>query len=151
MSSPVEKDASKTGAEARLTAALRERGYRITSPRLAVYRALCELDGHSTPEEVHRTVNDRSAVSVPTVYAVLDLLDKLGLARRVSSVAGAARFDPRTDEHQHLVCSSCGLIEDLESSIDFEAVRSAASHGSFAADRVDLTVTGLCGRCASSA
>ena len=95
-------------AEERLVAALRARGQRVTSQRLVIGRLLRELDRHVTAEEVLRRAGERlPGMSLPTVYATLDLLADLGLARRVS-VGGPVLYDPRTEDHVHLRCRSCG-------------------------------------------
>src|SRR3954453_20782325 len=94
-------------ADARLTAALRERGQRVTSQRLVIHRLLRELDRHVTAGEVLRQAAERlPGMSLPTVYATLDLLTELGLARRVS-VGGPVLYDPRTEDHAHMGCRRC--------------------------------------------
>jgi len=84
--------------ESALATALRERGQRATPQRLAIARVLTDLDRHVTAEHVHAEVSARMpGVSLPTVYATLDLLEALGLARRVATEGGAVVYDPRTD------------------------------------------------------
>jgi Fe2+ or Zn2+ uptake regulation protein len=142
-----------TGAsqlDTRLTEALRERGNRVTPQRLAINRALHRLGRHATAEEVLRRVSNRvPGVSLPTVYATLELLDELGLARRVTAGEGPALFDPRTDPHHHAVCRRCGRVEDLDAPVRLDpAVRAARGRG-FRAAHAEVTVSGLCARCAS--
>src|SRR3954468_9719053 len=91
-------------AEARLVAALRARGQRVTSQRLVIGRLLRELDRHVTAEEVLRRASEQlPGVSLPTVYATLDLLTELGVARRVS-VGGPVLYDPRVAHPPALRC-----------------------------------------------
>ena len=81
---------------AELRAALRSRGMRVTPQRLAVHNALHDLGRHSTAEEVLERVHGTvPGVSLPTVYAALELLTDLGLALRVHA-GRAVRFDPRS-------------------------------------------------------
>src|ERR1044071_1388718 len=85
-----------------LTTALRARGMRVTPQRVVLHRALRELDRHVTADELLDAVADRLPnVSLPTIYATLDLLEELGMVRRVQR-AGTTLFDPRTDSHHHL-------------------------------------------------
>ena len=58
-----------------------------------------------------------SGVSLPTVYAGLELLADLGVALRVHA-GRAVRYDPRADPHHHLVCTDCGTVTDLEAEVD---------------------------------
>src|SRR3954468_13662576 len=130
-----------------LVNALRERGMRVTPQRVVVHRALRELDRHVTADELLDAVTDRlPSVSLPTIYATLELLDELGMVRRVQR-AGTTLFDPRVDSHHHLICTVCGSIEDLDSALDTAALeRAAAKHG-FEQERIEAVVHGRCAAC----
>jgi Fe2+ or Zn2+ uptake regulation protein len=130
-----------------LTEALRGRGMRVTPQRVVVHRALLELDRHVTADELLDAVGDRLPnVSLPTIYATLELLEKLGMVRRVQR-AGTTLYDPRTDEHHHLVCTSCGSIEDLEFDLDTDALERAAARRGFERERIEAVVHGRCAAC----
>src|SRR3954466_9610932 len=138
-------------AEARLVAALRQRGQRVTSQRLVIGRLLRELDRHVTAEEVLRRASEQlPGVSLPTVYATLDLLAELGAARRVS-VGGPVLYDPRVADHAHLRCRVCGRVEDLEVDVDTARALRAAKRAGFEAEGAELVVEGRCAACAAQA
>jgi Fe2+ or Zn2+ uptake regulation protein len=131
-----------------LSTALRERGQRVTPQRLAIARALRDLDRHVTAEHVFAEVSRRMpGVSLPTVYATLELLEELGLVRRVAGASGSVRYDPRTDEHHHLVCRRCGAVVDVDAPVDSDALLAAARATGFAPDRSQVVVSGLCAAC----
>ena len=131
-----------------LTTALRERGMRVTPQRVVVHRALRELDRHVTADELLDAVTERlPSVSLPTIYATLELLEELGMVRRVQR-AGTALFDPRTAPHHHLVCTSCGSVEDLEGELETSALERAAGRHGFKHERVEALVHGRCRDCA---
>ena len=69
--------------------------------------------------------------STPTVYAALDLLVDLGLARRIDAGAGAALYDARPEPHQHTVCRRCGRVDDLDGETDTAALQRAAAEAGF--------------------
>jgi Fe2+ or Zn2+ uptake regulation protein len=134
--------------ESTLASALRRRGQRVTPQRLAIARAFRELDRHVTAEAVYAEVSARMpGVSLPTVYATLDLLEQLGLARRVSAGTGSLVYDGRLDEHHHLVCRRCGAIADVDAPVDRRALLAAARERGFAADDAQVVVSGLCASC----
>ncbi len=134
-----------------LQAALRQRGMRVTPQRVVVHRALRELDRHVTADELLDAVAERLPnVSLPTIYATLELLEELGMVRRVQR-AGTTLFDPRTDSHHHLVCTSCGSIEDLDSGLDTDGLERAAARRGFEHERIEAVVHGRCESCRSSA
>jgi Fe2+ or Zn2+ uptake regulation protein len=130
-----------------LATALRERGMRVTPQRVVLHRALRELDRHVTADELLDAVGDRLPnVSLPTIYATLDLLEELGMVRRVQR-AGTTLFDPRTDSHHHLVCTVCGSIEDLDSDLNTDTLERAAARHGFEHERIEAVVHGRCARC----
>ena len=130
-----------------LELALHDRGMRVTSQRVIVHRALQELDRHVTAEELLESVSQRlPSVSLPTIYATLELLEELGMVRRVQR-AGTTLFDPRTDLHHHLVCSICGSIEDIDSELETRPLERAAGKHGFAPERIEAVVHGRCARC----
>src|SRR3954454_18324947 len=95
--------------------ALRARGQRVTPQRLVIHRILREQNRHVSVEEVQSLVSDRLPnVSLPTVYSTLELLEELGLVRRVGEIGGRVLFDSRLDDHHHAVCSNCGRTEDID-------------------------------------
>lgn len=136
-------------ADERCALALRGAGLRVTNQRIVVHRALSELGVHATAEEVLRQVGDRMpALSLPTVYAALDVLRTLGLCRRVDGAGGSTLFDPRTDDHAHFCCSGCGAVVDVDASLDAEPLLAAARAAGLQADGVAVTLAGRCGGCA---
>ncbi len=133
-----------------LCAALRERGQRVTPQRLTIARVVRELDTHVTAEQVLTAVSDRlPGVSLPTVYATLELLEDLGSVRRVSAGGGAVLYDPRTHPHHHVVCTRCGAVADIDAQLDDAAVIAAARDAGFQPERADTVVHGLCAACRS--
>ena len=124
---------------------------RVTPQRVVVHRALRELDRHVTADELLDAVTERlPSVSLPTIYATLELLEELGMVRRVQR-AGTTLFDPRTDPHHHLVCTSCGSVDDLDSALESDAVERAARRHGFEPERVEALVHGRCRECAQAA
>jgi Fe2+ or Zn2+ uptake regulation protein len=140
-----------TSPETQLTDALRARGQRVTSQRVVIHRALQELGRHASAEQLLDLVRDRlPGISLPTVYAALELFEELGLARRVSGgrrLGGPLLYDPRVDPHHHLVCRRCGRVEDLEAPLDAAAALEAARRQGWAPDDSELIVSGLCSSC----
>jgi Fe2+ or Zn2+ uptake regulation protein len=133
-----------------LTDTLRARSLRVTPQRLAVHAALQELGRHSTAEEVLERVHGTvPGVSLPTVYAALELLADLGLAARVQA-GRAVRFDPRTQPHHHFVCTACGAVTDLDADLELgPALARVRALGGEAAG-AEVTVRGRCAACAGA-
>jgi Fe2+ or Zn2+ uptake regulation protein len=132
----------------RLEERLRGRGHRVTSQRVLVYRTLCEGGRHLTAERVLDSVaRSLPRISLPTIYATLELLEEIGLVRRLSAGTGALLFESRTSSHSHAICRSCGTVIDIEDSpAKADALASAARAG-FAAEDAQVLVSGLCQDC----
>jgi len=127
---------------------LRARGQRVTSQRLVILRELRRRGRHATAEEIHRLVRDElPGTSTPTVYATLDLLVELALARRIDTGAGAALYDARTEPHQHMVCRRCGRVDDLDGEFDAKQVLRRANAAGFQPEGAELVISGLCPDC----
>ncbi len=131
-----------------LAEALRARGQRVTSQRIVINRVLREADRHLTAEEILDAVSPQLPnVSLPTVYATLDLFGDLGIVRRISAGDGPVLYDPRGEPHHHLVCRKCGRVEDLEQKLDLGPALRAAERSGFSPDDAELVVSGLCSDC----
>jgi Fe2+ or Zn2+ uptake regulation protein len=131
---------------------LRGRGLRVTSQRIVIHRALCSQTQHMTAEQVLEKVSDvLPGISLPTVYATLELLEDLGLVRRFGTGSGAVLFDSRVEPHGHTVCRHCGATADLDGGAFSEEVAERAAETGFIPDHTQLVVWGLCARCAANA
>ncbi len=134
--------------DAELTELLRERGLRATSQRVVMHRLLRDGNRHVSAEELLSEASDRlPGVSLPTVYATLELFEELGVVRRVNGGGGTLLWDTRADAHGHMICRRCGRIEDLETPLDLERARRRAARAGFQPDRAEVVVSGLCRRC----
>lgn len=132
-------------------AVLHARGQRATPQRYAILRELRALGRHATAEEIGRTVREHlPGTSVPTIYATLELLVELGLARRIDTGHGAAVYDGGTEPHQHMVCRRCGAVADVPGELDTRHLVGVASARGFRSEGAELVISGLCARCASA-
>jgi Fe2+ or Zn2+ uptake regulation protein len=135
--------------EKELKETLRRQGRRVTPQRVLIHRAISDLGRHATAEEVLERVSEQlPSASLPTVYATLELLEELGVLRRISTGVGPALWDPRLDGHHHMVCRNCGAVEDLNGKVELAGVVRAARRRGFRPDSTELVVSGLCARCA---
>jgi Fe2+ or Zn2+ uptake regulation protein len=132
-----------------LTELLRERDLRATSQRVVMHRLLRDHDRHVSAEELLSEAGEQlPGVSLPTVYATLELFEQLGIVRRVNGGGGTLLWDTRADAHHHMNCRNCGRIEDMETPLDLEGARRSAARSGFQPDRAEVVVSGLCADCA---
>jgi Fe2+ or Zn2+ uptake regulation protein len=145
---PLGRPIAPDATEQDLRRALRVRGHRVTEQRLVIRRVLSELNRHVSADEVRSAVGDRLPnLSMPTVYATLELFERLGIVRRVSVGGGIFLYDPRGDDHQHLVCRRCGMVEDLDVRLSAAPAIAAARRRGFAVSQSEIVISGLCRAC----
>ena len=127
-----------------------EKKLRYSQQREAVYNYLRSTCEHPSAEMVYDALKgEMPALSLATVYRNLKLLEELGLVRRVTSYAGSERYDACCGDHIHFLCRGCGRVEDVKSA-DAEGIRAAVTlPEGCTADKMDLTVTGLCSICST--
>ena len=141
---------SQTEADEELSERLRERGLRATSQRLVMNRLLRQSNRHLSAEQLLDEASEQlPGVSLPTVYATLELFEQLGIVRRVNGGGGTLLWDTRADAHHHMICRNCGRIEDMETPLDLERARRSAARSGFQPDRAEVVVSGLCASCAA--
>jgi Fe2+ or Zn2+ uptake regulation protein len=125
-----------------------ERGIRMTTQRLAVFQALAHDATHPTADSLYSILRKTMpALSLSTVYRILESLEQEKLIRRVSANDGLARYDARLAPHQHLVCRLCGRMTDLEDD-SFSLHRLSDIHfDGFIAEELDIRILGTCLDC----
>ena len=131
---------------------LRTAGQRFTANRRALVDVLADTP---RPLAVHDILSIRTDVPQSSAYRNLMVLELAGVVRRVSGADGFARFELAEDlmgHHHHLVCSSCGSVQDfdappqLERAVARTAERVAVETGFGIRDH-HLQLTGLCAAC----
>ena len=93
----------------------RKAGLRLTQQRLDIYRELASRDDHPSAEDIYAEVSSRMpTISLDTVYRTLATLELNGLIFRVHAFDDRARFDANLSPHQHVVCTGCESVKDLQ-------------------------------------
>jgi len=134
-----------------LTEIFRSQGLKVTPQRQAIFRALHTSSVHPTADTVYDTVRaEMPTISLRTVYQTLNDLTAMGELQVADLGTGSARFDPNTRPHHHLVCTSCGRIDDLDA--DFPGVSIPTDNAlGFEVTTTEIVFRGRCRECAAAA
>jgi Fur family transcriptional regulator, stress-responsive regulator len=129
---------------------LRERGLRVTRPRVAVLEAL-HAQPHLRAEQVIAAIRAGGEVSSQAVYDVLNALSAHGLVRRIQPRGSVARYEIDSgDNHHHVVCRDCGRVTDVECANGeapcLDLPETTSLHG-FSVDEAEVTWWGRCPAC----
>src|SRR5262249_45694988 len=127
---------------------------RLTPARELIVSGLDAADGPLTIPEI-LTVGNGLAQS--SVYRNLVVLEQAGVVHRVVTRDDFARYELTEDltgHHHHLVCSSCGRVEDLPATPAVErsvavAIDEASKRAGFRTEHHRLDLVGLCANCVS--
>jgi Fur family transcriptional regulator, ferric uptake regulator len=121
---------------------------RVTPQRAAVLAAIEAAHGSFTAVEIYdRARKSAPALGLATVYRTLDLLRGAGTVRALAGAEGAVYVRCRPGHHHHLVCVSCGSVEETELCGAPAPAVLRRRHG-FRAETHELDVYGVCARCA---
>ncbi len=132
-------------------ARLRQRGLRVTGPRLAILAMLEEIGGHRSADELVLALRRGGYHHArTTVYNALDDLARAGLVRAAPVDAGALRYESAGPLHHHFVCRNCGLIWNVPVGEDL-ASRPLPEIEGAEPDEFDVVYRGLCAQCAAEA
>ena len=130
---------------------LRGAALRVTRPRVAVLTAVNDHP-HADTDSIIRVVReDLGEVSHQAVYDVLRALTAAGLVRRIQPSGSVARYESRVgDNHHHVVCRSCGAIEDVDCAVGGPPCLTASDDHGFAIDEAEVIYWGLCLDCSTA-
>jgi Fur family ferric uptake transcriptional regulator len=106
------------GVQERLDDFIRRKGLRRTGQRETIIRSAFSNEEHFTAEELFERVRqNRSNISLATVYRTLGLMVEAGLLREIDLGDDQTTYDPNFLEkpsHNHLVCIECGRVVEFE-------------------------------------
>jgi len=120
----------------------------ITRARRKVAREALSMDGHFEAAELWARLQEDSNISFSTVYRTLSLLVQAGLLRVIDLGDPHAHFEVADEtHHEHLVCSSCGRVVEVEDESLNQAIAEVARDRGFLPEGHNLRVFGLCERC----
>jgi Fur family ferric uptake transcriptional regulator len=129
---------------------LKSSGLKATLPRLKILevfqRAAASGVRHLSAEDVYKSlIADHLDVGLATVYRVLQQFEQAGLLLRSHFEQGRAVFELNEgSHHDHLVCLTCGRVEEfVDGEIEQRQHKIAQAHGFQLQDHA-LALYGVC-------
>lgn len=128
--------------------ALRARGYRMTSQRLAILHTLHHAGTHLSPTEIFGIVKkELPGLTEPTVYRTLDFLAGNDLIRPAHNRNGRLVYQIAGHEHHHLKCRNCGNEMEVEHALLKNLYQQLESTSGYKLTDSHVTFFGLCPEC----
>ncbi|QQS24502.1 MAG: transcriptional repressor [Actinomycetota bacterium] len=135
---------------AELTTEFRANGLKLTPQRQLLFRLLHGNETHPTADSLYAAASaEMPGISLRTVYQTLTDLVAMGELRLLDLGAGASRFDPNVDEHQHLVCDTCSAVRDVY--VTGAEQLDLADLAGFEVESTAIVFRGQCASCAGAA
>ena len=93
---------------------LKSKELKATPQRISVLKEL-DKKTHPTIDDLYDSLKkENPSMSLATVYKNLAMLKEKGIVIEVNVADGKMRYDIYSKPHIHVVCSSCGAIEDSD-------------------------------------
>ncbi|MGO4764756.1 ferric iron uptake transcriptional regulator [Cupriavidus sp. 2KB_3] len=129
---------------------LQRAGLKATSPRMHVLEAFRRSDRrHLSAEDVYRILLAQEVdAGLSTVYRVLNQLVQANVLLRRTFEADHAVFELNEGgHHDHLICVSCGRVEEFRDEGIEQRQRKVAAENDFELREHMLVLYGLCPAC----
>jgi Fur family ferric uptake transcriptional regulator len=129
---------------------LKSTGLKATAPRLKILELFQKAaQRHMTADDIYRLLlAERSDVGLATVYRVLMQFEQAGILSRHHFEAGKAMYELcNENHHDHLVCMSCGKVEEFFDAEIERRQRNVAQTRGWALQDHAMSLYGLCLKC----
>lgn len=102
---------------------------------------------HPSAEELYMMLKPSNTnLSLATVYRNLNQLADIGEIKKIEGLSGQVHYDHNTSEHFHVICMSCGKVEDLF--FEPEKLKQILNkQKEFEILSYDILVKGICSEC----
>ena len=128
------------------TGLLKEYDLKVTPQRVAIVEELY-LNGHMNIDDLYKKLLTKfPSISLATIYKNINAMIEKVFLSEVKIPNTKSVFELVKTEHAHLVCSSCGRIEDITLNVN-SVLEEVNSLNKFKIDSTNLVLTGLCSNC----
>lgn len=127
-----------------------KRGLRSTEQRRVIIEKLFEASEHVTIDQLLEAArSEDSRIGYATVYRTMKLLVEGGLVHERKFGDGYTRYELADDEahHDHLICVSCGKIEEFEEPEIEQLQEKVAARYGFSVQHHKHELYGICRAC----
>ncbi|GBG55437.1 FUR family transcriptional regulator [Sporomusaceae bacterium FL31] len=137
--------------EQNVTALLRDKGFKVTPQRLAIYSVLSATKAHPSAEMIFNELQPHyPTMSLATVYKTIEILKEIGLVQILNVGEDSFRYDAVTQNHPHIRCMSCGRVDDLENIDSNDFIDDVSSKTTYRLTGQQFYFYGVCPACQAS-
>lgn len=123
----------------------------LTAPRKLVYDIVMHSEDHPTAADIiDRLKSQGQSVAYATVYNSLRFLTDEGLIRELKLEGKTSRYDGRGEDHAHIVCVSCGRVDEVMTPPPAEWLARIAAESDYELTEEQFIFKGVCPACRTS-
>lgn len=127
---------------------LKEKGYKVTPQRIAVYDILKNTKEHPSVDMLYSSLQPiYPTMSLATVYKSLEVFKELGLVQELNVGEDKFRYDANVNQHPHITCTSCGRVEDVDDEMLFDLSEQVEKKTGYKLISQQLYFFGYCPNC----
>ena len=131
-----------------VTSLLRDKGFKVTPQRLAIYNYLSSTKAHPNAEMIFNELQPvYPTMSLATVYKTMEILREIGLVQILNVGEDSFRYDAVVEEHAHIRCMKCNRVDDLIGLDTEDFMREASSRTDYQISGQQFYFFGVCPQC----
>jgi Fur family ferric uptake transcriptional regulator len=94
----------------------KEKKLSLSHPRLLIYQELYHSLSPLSPLEIYQNLlKKKRRIGLTSIYRSLDLFESLGIAFKMANGSAVKyKLCKLWDHHHHIVCKTCGHVEELD-------------------------------------
>ncbi len=121
----------------------------MTEQRRLITEIIRTTDSHMTAEQIFLLAKEQMpCIAIGTVYRNLGLMERDGEIMRIPLTDSPDRYDRNVKFHEHMLCRSCGTLEDVWMEGLLEAMQGMTE---LQIESYELALYGICKKCQRSA
>ncbi len=127
---------------------LKEKGFKVTPQRIAVYEILRCTKEHPTVDMIYNKLQPLyPTMSLATVYKSLEVFKELNLVQELNVGEDKFRYDANVNQHPHITCLVCGKVEDVDDEMLFNLLEQVSNKTGYRLVTQQLYFFGYCPGC----
>jgi Fur family transcriptional regulator, peroxide stress response regulator len=123
----------------------------MTVQRKTIYDILSAAHDHPTAAEIIEKLKAGGhQFAYATVYNTLKYLTEEGLIHELKLEGDASRYDARIEDHQHILCTTCGKVDEVFVETPADWLHSIALQTGYEIQEEQHLFKGVCAACSST-
>ncbi|UVI32724.1 Fur family transcriptional regulator [Paenibacillus spongiae] len=120
----------------------------LTTPRRTIYEIVIDSSDHPTASDIMDRLKNRGCqFAYATVYNSLRYLTEEKMIRELKLEGDASRYDARVEDHQHIVCLTCGKVDEVLVEAPKDWLERIAKETGYVIEDEEILFKGVCSEC----